>query len=104
MQTPRKDAVGRMVRMDERWVRFVLETGLRLDELRGINPKRHIIDGHVRVTGKFKGARCAADLASRYDPSPWQSGLRIRPSDCEHYDRSLHEEGRCVSHSALLSR
>jgi integrase/recombinase XerD len=63
MQTPRKDAVGRMVRMDERWVRFVrfmLETGLRLEELRGINPKRDIKGDHVRVTGKFRKVRDVA--------------------------------------------
>jgi integrase/recombinase XerD len=60
MQTPRKDAVGRMVRMDERWVRFVrflLETGLRLEELRGINPKVDIKGEYVRVTGKFRKVR-----------------------------------------------
>jgi integrase/recombinase XerD len=60
LQIPRKDAVGRLVRMDERWVRFVrflLETGLRLEEVRGINPRTDITDGYVKVTGKFKKTR-----------------------------------------------
>jgi integrase len=55
MREPRKDATGRMVRMDERWARlvqFLVRTGLRLEELRGIDPKRDIRNGHVFVIGK----------------------------------------------------
>jgi integrase len=41
----------------DRWLTFLLQTGLRLEECRGIDPKRHILDGHVRVTGKGSKVR-----------------------------------------------
>ena len=43
----------------QRFVRFALGTGCRLDEIRGIDPKQHIdwIRGTVHVIGKFRKER-----------------------------------------------
>lgn len=41
----------------QRFVTFMLQTGLRLDECRGIKPETDIHDDHVRVLGKFRKYR-----------------------------------------------
>lgn len=58
MQTPVKDATGHMVRMDERYVRFVefmLEVGIRIDEL--LNEFFADNGEYIHVQGKFSKER-----------------------------------------------
>ena len=51
--------LGAMNPRFQRFVRFALGTGARLDEIRGINPERDInwLDGTVHVLGKFRKER-----------------------------------------------
>ena len=51
--------LGAMNPRFQRFVRFALGTGARLDEIRGIDPERDInwLDGTVHVLGKFRKER-----------------------------------------------
>ena len=60
MRATRPDAVGKLVTMHPRHIRFIqfmLQTGLRIEECLGIDPATDIHPGYVHVTGKFNKER-----------------------------------------------